>query len=134
MPRSSIPGRNIEIFFADADRVVDVECDDDDPGVASVVVDAIQHDDHAITQGEVFCQIGLSIQQREVFITEEFDLLRFHRVRLEQGIRPDAFQLDEGLITHRHNGVECLPTAKVTIVAGFGFTTTGARRGCHERW
>jgi hypothetical protein len=45
MGRSSIPGRNIEIFFADADRVVDVECDDEDPTVASVVVEAIERDD-----------------------------------------------------------------------------------------
>ncbi len=45
MVRPSIPGRHIEIFFADADRVVDVEVDDDDPAVAGVVIDAIERDD-----------------------------------------------------------------------------------------
>ena len=45
MVRPSIPGRNIEIFFADADRVVDVVIEDEDPAVASVVLDAIERDD-----------------------------------------------------------------------------------------
>ncbi len=45
MTRSSIPGRHIEIFFADADRVVDVVVDDEDPAVAGVVIDAIERDD-----------------------------------------------------------------------------------------
>jgi hypothetical protein len=45
MVRTSIPGRHIEIFFADADRVVDVDVDDEDPAIATVVVEAIQRDD-----------------------------------------------------------------------------------------
>jgi hypothetical protein len=45
MVRTSIPGRHIEIFFADADRVVDVDVDDEDPTIATVVVEAIQRDD-----------------------------------------------------------------------------------------
>ena len=45
MVRASIPGRHIEIFFADADRVVDVEVDADDPAIAAVVVDALERDD-----------------------------------------------------------------------------------------
>ena len=45
MVRPSIPGRNIEIFFADADRVVDIDVDDEDPAVANVVLDAIERDD-----------------------------------------------------------------------------------------
>jgi hypothetical protein len=45
MVRPSVPGRHIEIFFADADRVVDVEVDDDDPEVAGLVIDAIERDD-----------------------------------------------------------------------------------------
>jgi hypothetical protein len=45
MARPSVPGRHIAIFFADADRVVDVEVDDDDPAVAGVVIDAIERDD-----------------------------------------------------------------------------------------
>jgi hypothetical protein len=45
MARPSIPGRHIEIFFADADRVVDVVVDDEDPAVAGVVIDAIERDD-----------------------------------------------------------------------------------------
>ncbi|HSL75718.1 MAG TPA: hypothetical protein VK867_02150 [Candidatus Limnocylindrales bacterium] len=45
MVRPSIPGRNIEIFFADADRVIDVVVDDQDPATAAVVVDALERDD-----------------------------------------------------------------------------------------
>jgi hypothetical protein len=45
MARPSVPGRHIEIFFADADRVVDVEVDDEDPAVAGVFIDAIERDD-----------------------------------------------------------------------------------------
>jgi hypothetical protein len=45
MARSSTPGRHLEIFFNDADLIVDVECEDDDPGIASVVIDAIERDD-----------------------------------------------------------------------------------------
>lgn len=45
MVRPSIPGRNIEIFFADADRVIDVDVDDQDPAIAAVVVDALERDD-----------------------------------------------------------------------------------------
>jgi hypothetical protein len=45
MGRPSIPGKNIEIVFADADRVVDVDVDDEDAAVASVVIDAIERDD-----------------------------------------------------------------------------------------
>ena len=45
MARPSIPGRHIEIFFADADRVVDVDVDADDPDVAGVVIDAIERGD-----------------------------------------------------------------------------------------
>jgi hypothetical protein len=45
MGRPSIPGKNLEIFFADADRVVDVDVDDEDAAVASVVIDAIERDD-----------------------------------------------------------------------------------------
>jgi hypothetical protein len=45
MARPSVPGRHIEIFFADADRVVDVDLDDEDPAVAGVVIDAIERDD-----------------------------------------------------------------------------------------
>ena len=45
MARPSIPGRHIEIFFADADRVVEVDLDDEDPAVAGVVIDAIERDD-----------------------------------------------------------------------------------------
>jgi hypothetical protein len=45
MVRPSIPGRHLEIFFADADRVVDVEVEDEDPAIAAVVVDALERDD-----------------------------------------------------------------------------------------
>ena len=45
MARSSEPGHHIEIFFNDADTIVDVECEDGDPAVASVVIDALEHDD-----------------------------------------------------------------------------------------
>jgi hypothetical protein len=45
MVRSGTPGRHIEIFFNDADRVVDVELDDEDTGLASVLVEAIETDD-----------------------------------------------------------------------------------------
>jgi hypothetical protein len=45
MTRISIAGRDIEIFFADADRVVDLVVEDEDPAVASVVIDAIERDD-----------------------------------------------------------------------------------------
>lgn len=62
MARTSVAGRHIEILFADADRIVDVDIDDDDAGLASVVIDAIEHDDpddaeriirSAITNGTV---------------------------------------------------------------------------------
>jgi hypothetical protein len=45
MVRPSIPGRHIEIFFADADRVVDLDVEDEDPAIASIVVEAIERDD-----------------------------------------------------------------------------------------
>ena len=45
MVRSAIPGKNIEIFFADADRVVDVDVDDEDGAVANMVIDALERDD-----------------------------------------------------------------------------------------
>jgi hypothetical protein len=47
MARPTTPGRHIEIFFADADRVVDVDVDveDEDPSIATVVLDAIERDD-----------------------------------------------------------------------------------------
>ena len=45
MARPSTPGRHIEIFFADADRVVDVEVEDEDPAIAAVVVQALERDD-----------------------------------------------------------------------------------------
>ena len=45
MTRASIPGKNIEFFFTDADRVVDVDTDDEDPAVASAVIDALDRDD-----------------------------------------------------------------------------------------
>lgn len=45
MGRPSIPGKHIEILFADADRVVDVDVDDEDAAIASVVIDAIERDD-----------------------------------------------------------------------------------------
>jgi hypothetical protein len=45
MARRSIPGRHIEFFFADADRVVDVEVDDEDGSMANVVIDALERDD-----------------------------------------------------------------------------------------
>ena len=45
MARTSIPGKNIEFFFTDADRVVVVDTDDEDPAVASAVIDALDRDD-----------------------------------------------------------------------------------------
>jgi hypothetical protein len=45
MTRSSEPGRHLEIFFNDADMIVDVECEDGDAGIATVVIDALEHDD-----------------------------------------------------------------------------------------
>ena len=45
MKPSAIPGRHIEIFFNDADCVVDVETEDEDTTVVNAVLDAIEHDD-----------------------------------------------------------------------------------------
>jgi hypothetical protein len=45
MRRPPIPGRHIEIFFNDADRVVDVDCEDEDGSLVNVVIEAIEHDD-----------------------------------------------------------------------------------------
>jgi hypothetical protein len=45
MARSSTPGRHIEIFFADSDCVVDVDVEDEDPSLTTVVLDAIERDD-----------------------------------------------------------------------------------------
>lgn len=45
MVRPSIPGRHLEFFFADADRVVDVDVDDEDAAIAAIVVEAIERDD-----------------------------------------------------------------------------------------
>ncbi|HET8786912.1 MAG TPA: hypothetical protein VFM38_14855 [Candidatus Limnocylindrales bacterium] len=39
------PGRHIEIFFNDADRVVEVDTEDEDASIVKVVIDAIEHDD-----------------------------------------------------------------------------------------
>jgi hypothetical protein len=50
MARSSEPGHHIEIFFNDADTIVDVECEDGDPAIASVVVAAIEHDDPDVAE------------------------------------------------------------------------------------
>jgi hypothetical protein len=41
----AVPGRHIEIFFNDADRIVEVETDDEDTAIAKVVIDAIERDD-----------------------------------------------------------------------------------------
>jgi len=45
MPTPPTPGQHIEIFFNDADRVVDVDCDDEDTALVNVVIDAIERDD-----------------------------------------------------------------------------------------
>ena len=45
MRSPAIPGRHIEIFFNDADRVVDVDTQDEDASIVNVVIDAIEHDD-----------------------------------------------------------------------------------------
>ena len=49
MARSTIPGRHIEIQFAEADRIVEFDLEDeddgDDPAIASVVIAAIGRDD-----------------------------------------------------------------------------------------
>jgi hypothetical protein len=46
MARTSIPGKDIEIFFADFDRVVDVHVEEEeDPALTGVVIDAIERDD-----------------------------------------------------------------------------------------
>ena len=45
MRPTPIPGRHIEIFFNDADRVVEVDTDDEDASIVTVVIDAIEHDD-----------------------------------------------------------------------------------------
>ena len=45
MRSAGIPGRHIEIFFNDADRVVDVDTEDEDASIVNVVIDAIEHDD-----------------------------------------------------------------------------------------
>jgi hypothetical protein len=45
MRPAPIPGRHIEIFFNDADRVVEVETEDEDASIVNVVIDAIEHDD-----------------------------------------------------------------------------------------
>ncbi|HET9083807.1 MAG TPA: hypothetical protein VFN41_05330 [Candidatus Limnocylindrales bacterium] len=40
-----VPGRHIEIFFNDANRVVDVDTEDEDTSIVNVVIDAIERDD-----------------------------------------------------------------------------------------
>jgi hypothetical protein len=46
MARTSMPGKHIEIFFADADCVVDVHVEEEeDPALTGVVIDAIERDD-----------------------------------------------------------------------------------------
>ena len=45
MRSAGIPGRHIEIFFNDADRVVEVDTEDEDASIVNVVIDAIEHDD-----------------------------------------------------------------------------------------
>jgi hypothetical protein len=45
MRPTPIPGRHIEIFFNDVDRVVDVETEDEDASIVNAVIDAIERDD-----------------------------------------------------------------------------------------
>jgi hypothetical protein len=45
MAHSAVPGRHIEIFMTDADRVVDLDIEDEDPGLAAVLVHAVETDD-----------------------------------------------------------------------------------------
>jgi hypothetical protein len=45
MAPPSDSGRHIEILFTDADQVVDVDVDDEDPAVTGVLVDAIHRSD-----------------------------------------------------------------------------------------
>jgi hypothetical protein len=58
MAQTTTPGRTIEIFFNDADRVVDLELQDEDPGLASVVVDVIETDDPDVAEQVLRDNVG----------------------------------------------------------------------------
>jgi hypothetical protein len=62
--RQSIPGRHIEIVFADADRVVDLDIEDEDSAVATAVVDAIQTDDPDVAERELRDAVAGTVKRR----------------------------------------------------------------------
>ena len=62
--RHSIPGRHIEIFFADADRVVDLDIEDEDSTVATAVVEAIQTDDPDVAERELRDAVAGTVKRR----------------------------------------------------------------------
>jgi hypothetical protein len=45
MHPSEIRGQHLEIVLADADRVLELDLEDDDPAVSSLILDAIEKDD-----------------------------------------------------------------------------------------
>jgi hypothetical protein len=62
--RQSIPGRHIEIFFADADRVVDLDIDDEDSTVATAVLDAIETDDPDVAERVLRDAVAGTVERR----------------------------------------------------------------------
>ena len=58
MPNRTIPDRQIEIFFAQADRTVVLELGDEDPAIADVIVAALAFDDPDETEDRLRSDVG----------------------------------------------------------------------------
>lgn len=58
MPSRTIPRREIEIFFANADRTVVLELGDEDPAIADVIVAALALEDRDETEDRLRPEVG----------------------------------------------------------------------------
>ena len=58
MPSRTIPHREIEIFFAHADRTVVLELGDEDPAIADMIVAALALEDPDETEDRLRSELG----------------------------------------------------------------------------
>ncbi len=58
MPSRTIPRREIEILFANADRTVVLELGDEDPAIADVIVAALALEDRDETEDRLRSEVG----------------------------------------------------------------------------
>jgi hypothetical protein len=58
MPPPTSAGRQVEILFADSDRVVVVDAEEDDPAIGPVIVDALDADDPDAAERLIRSRLG----------------------------------------------------------------------------